>query len=101
MPDQFGIAGQLPQILRGFGIDKAVFGRGYRKPDEQKPNEFEWYSPDGSSVFTSFLSRWYNNAQRFPSDPEKLMLFFRELEAAQENEANRDTSPNSFPRNCS
>ncbi len=87
MPDQFGIAGQLPQILRGFGIDKAVFGRGYRKPDEQKPNEFEWYSPDGSSVFTSFLSRWYNNAQRFPSDPEKLMLFFRELEAAQENEA--------------
>jgi len=29
MPDQFGLAGQLPQILQSFGISSAVFGRGY------------------------------------------------------------------------
>lgn len=86
-PDQFGLIGQLPQVFRGFGIDNCVFGRGYRREGEAQPNEFEWRSPDGSAVLASFMSRWYNNAQRFPADPELALLFFREVEAAQESEA--------------
>ena len=86
-PDQFGLIGQLPQIFRGFGVDSCIFGRGYRLTGETPPNEFEWYSPDGSGVLASFMSRWYNNAQRFPADPELALLFFREVEAAQESEA--------------
>lgn len=32
LPDQFGHAGQLPQILRGFGIEGAVVWRGFGAP---------------------------------------------------------------------
>jgi mannosylglycerate hydrolase len=32
LPDQFGHAGQLPQMLRGFGIDAAVVWRGFGAP---------------------------------------------------------------------
>lgn len=92
-PDQFGLIGQLPQILRGFGIDTCVFGRGYQRfqkgPDGslaalRQPNEFIWFSPDGSSVLSSFLSHWYNNAQRFSANPESAMSFLRAIDAAQD-----------------
>ena len=32
LPDQFGHTGQMPQILRGFGIDSAVVWRGFSAP---------------------------------------------------------------------
>lgn len=73
-PDQFGVIGQLPQILRGFGIDNCVFGRGREKwvqGEDGKwvyhglPAEFKWRSPDGSEVLAVHLRFWYNNAQRF------------------------------------
>jgi len=87
VPDQFGLIGQLPQIFRNFGIDNCVFGRGYRRDATKLPNEFEWSSPDGSTVLASYMSRWYNNAQRFPADPTLALRVFREIEAAQEGEA--------------
>ncbi len=65
LPDQFGQISQMPQILRGFGIDNAVFGRGIQLTGDRKI-EFFWESPDGSKVLASFLAFWYNNAQRFP-----------------------------------
>ena len=75
-PDQFGNISQLPQILRGFGIDNFIFGRGYRFPknpgvdreEERRPLEFYWTSKDGSRVLAIHLADWYNNAQRFPAD---------------------------------
>jgi len=70
VPDQFGLIGQLPQILRGFGIDNCIFARGYdmggaETPPVPQPNEFLWAASDGSEVLGVFLSAWYNNAQRF------------------------------------
>ena len=47
-PDTFGHISQLPQILRGFGIDNSLVGRGI---DHPKMN-FIWQAPDGSEVFT-------------------------------------------------
>jgi alpha-mannosidase len=81
-PDQFGLIGQLPQILRGFGIDNCVFARAYdigggETGKDFHPNEFLWASPDGSEILGIFLSSWYNNAQRFSSDPAKALLFLR------------------------
>lgn len=74
MPDQFGLISQIPQIMQEFGIQSAVFGRGYNEfdylPDGtctrrgRKP-EFLWKAPDGSSVLAVQLKDWYNNAQRF------------------------------------
>ncbi|MDO8585964.1 MAG: glycoside hydrolase family 38 C-terminal domain-containing protein [Armatimonadota bacterium] len=69
-PDQFGNISQLPQILRGFGIDNAIFGRGLQLMGHPKM-EFHWESPDGSRVLASVMPLWYNNAQHIPADPEK------------------------------
>ncbi len=48
IPDPFGHIGQMPQILRGFGIDSAVFWRGIGP--ELGQIEFIWVAPDGSQV---------------------------------------------------
>ncbi len=73
LPDQFGNISQMPQILRGFGIDNAVVGRGYHLGGHRKM-EFWWEAPDGSRVLTSLMAFWYNNAQRFPADPERALF---------------------------
>lgn len=81
-PDQFGLPSQLPQILRGFGIDNCVFGRGYHGyyvdedgqiREKLPPAEFLWQSPDGSRVLAVCMSFWYNNAQRFSADSDRAM----------------------------
>lgn len=48
--DCFGHTPQLPQILRGFGIEGAILGRGTN--DFDTPAFFRWKSPDGSTVQT-------------------------------------------------
>ena len=61
VPDGFGHIAQLPQILRGFGIDNAFFWRGMGADGDRLGTEFEWCAPDGSSV-TAILMPWgYHN----------------------------------------
>lgn len=79
LPDQFGNISQMPQILRGFGIDNAILGRGYQLVDGRKM-EFVWASPDGSEVTASLLAFWYNNAQHFPADPEAAVAYVENLQ---------------------
>ena len=50
LPDNFGNIGQLPQLLRGFGIDSFISGRGIGCD----ANEFIWEGPDGSEVIGVF-----------------------------------------------
>lgn len=79
LPDSFGNIGQMPQILRGFGIDNAVFGRGINRrnpnappdaPEEERgyASELLWVSPDGSEVLGIFFANWYSNAMLIPAD---------------------------------
>lgn len=84
-PDQFGLISQLPQIFNGFAITSCIFGRGRQfftcnedgeLEKQQQMNEFYWRGSAGSRVLASYLSRWYNNAQRFSSDPERAFVFF-------------------------
>jgi alpha-mannosidase len=93
VPDQFGLIGQLPQLFNGFGIEGCIFGRGYNlfklnKKGERipvpTPNEFEWQSPDGSSVLTVLMRNWYNNAQRFSEEPAKSARFLELIDEALE-----------------
>jgi alpha-mannosidase len=58
IPDPFGHPGQVPQLLRGFGIEAACLWRGIK--DEQ-PLEGWWRSPDGSQVFLANLRESYSN----------------------------------------
>ena len=77
LPDQFGNIGQMPQILHGFGIDNAIFGRGYSLAVPGRRMELTWRGPDGSEVLAHHLAFWYNNAQHFPADPDEAVKYTR------------------------
>lgn len=66
IPDPFGQIGQMPQVLRGFGIDSAVFWRG--ASDDISSTEFRWRGPDGSEVLTIYMPYGYCNGQPFSFD---------------------------------
>jgi alpha-mannosidase len=50
LPDPFGHVAQLPAVLRGFGIDNAIFSRGTGDEHARTGNEFRWESPAGVDV---------------------------------------------------
>jgi alpha-mannosidase len=64
MPDSFGHIGQVPQILRGFGIESASLWRGVY----DGPAEFWWQAPDGSRVLMAYLRDGYGNGADLPAD---------------------------------
>jgi mannosylglycerate hydrolase len=68
LPDPFGHIAQLPQILRGFGIDNVIFSRGMGDAFDQLGSEFAWVAPDGRSmvlalVQTATYTNGYCNAE--------------------------------------
>jgi len=65
-PDTFGHIGQLPQILKGFGIEVAVLRRGL----SDEPVELTWEAPDGSRILLLYLRDGYDNAARLPLHDE-------------------------------
>ena len=73
VPDAFGHIAQLPQILRGFGIDTAFVMRGAEYAAEHAgAADFLWSAPDGTAVFCHVLETGYCNAERLETDPNKL-----------------------------
>ncbi len=93
-PDAFGHTSQMPQILRGFGIDNAVFFRGITT--DQVASEFLWQAPDGSTVLalkmpddTAYSNFYYHFRQTLadtdpdlPVDSERVVAEARGLLAA-------------------
>ncbi|MCJ7585183.1 MAG: hypothetical protein MUO30_10500, partial [Anaerolineales bacterium] len=76
IPDPFGHIGQMPQILRGFGIETACVQRGL----SDQPCELWWESPDGSRLFMAYLRDGYGNAALLPaSEPERFTALVREV----------------------
>ncbi|MGH6691515.1 MAG: hypothetical protein ACREF4_12660, partial [Gammaproteobacteria bacterium] len=73
VPDPFGHVGQLPQILRGFGIECAAFRRGLGT----EPCELEWEASDGSRVLVAYLRDGYDNAARLPDEPAAFVASVR------------------------
>lgn len=85
-PDAFGNISQIPQLLRGFGMDNAVFGRGMwtilsdNRPDaKNNAKEINWRGADGSTVIGILFSDWYNNANELPTKPEDVQKTYGEL----------------------
>jgi mannosylglycerate hydrolase len=80
LPDTFGHVGQLPQILRGFGLDAFVFWRGLGDDAGRVGVAFAWRAPDGSTVTairqlgsygnSSQLGRWGQGGTDLVDDPE-------------------------------
>jgi len=86
LPDMFGHISQMPQILRGFGIDIAVVWRGTPKMDK---NQFRWQTRDGSSVLALYLPLGYGVIFDLPESAEeflkKLNLMFPLLKMRDES----------------
>jgi len=61
LPDSFGHSSQMPQILRGFGIDSAVVMRGVDF-DSIESTEFTWKGLNGDDVLGIYLRKGYMNA---------------------------------------
>jgi mannosylglycerate hydrolase len=55
LPDTFGHVGQMPQLLRQFGIDSAVLWRGL----DSAYAEWQWQAPNGETVGGVFLTEGY------------------------------------------
>jgi mannosylglycerate hydrolase len=62
LPDNFGHPFQLPQILRGFGIDSLLFMRGMPEIPGGHPDEFIYKGLDGSEVLASHFRESYSGA---------------------------------------
>ena len=79
-PDAFGNISQVPQLLRGFGMDNAFFGRGitltaadnqvFKMP--RNYSEITWRGADGSEVVGVQFVQWYHNCMELPSDENAL-----------------------------
>ena len=63
LPDQFGHIGQMPQILKGFGIDSAVVWRGFGAPPLGHDGPFDGYM-NHPNCYT--FTKLYNETQ-FPT----------------------------------
>jgi alpha-mannosidase len=75
IPDPFGHIGQMPQILRGFGIETSCLMRGLA----DEPCEFWWEAPDGSRLFMAYLRNGYGNtAMLTAAEPERFTNQIRE-----------------------
>jgi alpha-mannosidase/mannosylglycerate hydrolase len=57
LPDMFGHVAQMPAILAGFGLDRAVVWRGVNPPQA----DFRWQGLDGSEVLALHLPLGYYN----------------------------------------
>ncbi len=70
LPDMFGHVAQMPQLLRGVGIESAVLWRGV--PAAIERHRFAWSAPDGSCVSTEYLAEGYGNAAHLFALPGRL-----------------------------
>lgn len=86
IPDTFGHIAQMPQILRGFGIDNAFLWRGRGGDAGEVKQEFLWQAPDGSEVLAHWFPDGYYQMPFLhfgnPDRPEedKLGRIFRSIE---------------------
>jgi mannosylglycerate hydrolase len=61
-PDTFGHPAQMPQLLRGFGLDHFIFMRGLGNEGDELGAVFWWEGPDGSRVLAVRTLGGYGNA---------------------------------------
>ena len=75
LPDQFGQIAQLPQIFKGFNIHSAIIGRGI----QDGFSEHNWHGLNGDKILAISLTHWYNNAQKFPNEPQELHRYLDKI----------------------
>ena len=74
LPDTFGHVAQLPQVLRGFGIETFYAMRGFGADADETGSALWWEAPDGSRVRVEWLTESYSNAAVLRPEPEATWL---------------------------
>ncbi len=74
LPDTFGHVDQMPQILRGFGIETFYAMRGFGQDPDELGSQFWWEGPDGSRVLTEWLTESYSNAGVLAPTSDAMLL---------------------------
>lgn len=72
LPDSFGQSAQLPQILKGFDIDYAMFWRGVSERLGTDKTEFYWESDSNEKVLVQILPLGYAIGKYLPEDEKML-----------------------------
>ena len=89
IPDPFGHISQMPQILKGFGIDNIIFWRGI-ECNQTQGNEFIWQGPDGTELFAVHLPKaGYGNAVSLSEDLDQA---YKLIKGAIDDLLSRETS---------
>ncbi|MFI6810783.1 alpha-mannosidase [Nonomuraea sp. NPDC050328] len=71
LPDMFGHAAQMPQILRQAGLEHACVYRGV--PAAVTTSAFAWVAPDGTEIRTQYLPEGgYGNGAHLFEEPSRL-----------------------------
>jgi len=92
-PDTFNNISQAPQILKGFEIDCAIFGRGLpamhvndsvSPPERKFKSEIWWQSPDKSCVLGIWLANWYDNCMYIPKNTKEAIQYVKQAVAKAE-----------------
>ncbi|MCC3375843.1 glycoside hydrolase family 38 C-terminal domain-containing protein [Cohnella sp. REN36] len=81
LPDTFGHIGQMPQILKQYGLNHALIWRGLNGSPGSNPSEFWWEAPSGDKVLTIHLPHLYGytSAMSLPENPSEAADRIREL----------------------
>ncbi len=74
IPDQFGHIAQMPQILKGFGIDTALIYRGFGGEPGQEKSEYWWISPDETRVLMHHLPKDGYSAGYFGTKDKEIIV---------------------------
>lgn len=78
LPDTFGHAAQMPQVLAQFGITQAVLWRGA----DAEHDRFDWAAPDGTVAGTVFLTEgYYLNPLHGPQRATELPVLLQRIAA--------------------
>lgn len=72
LPDSFGQSAQLPQILNGFEIERAIFWRGISERHGTDRTEFYWEGDAGAEVLTQLFPLGYAIGKYLPTEKEAL-----------------------------
>ncbi len=77
LPDSFGHPQQMPQILKGLGLDTIIFWRG--ASNEMDKTEFFWEAADGSKVLCVHLPFGYGTAAKLGTDIGEIVPRLNEM----------------------
>ncbi len=74
LPDSFGHIAQLPQLLRGAGLEYFVYARGDGDSLDGTGSQYLWRGPDGSEIPACHLHRGYcaGGALGYPRESDAL-----------------------------